>query len=345
MQPEAFSAADNSAPQSPPPSAAPPGRFFTLAMIAAALLLGFAAAMKLYGPMAGLSFLHKRGVAEACGELLLAAWLISGLLPGRAWRAAIFAYAIFFGVSVYKAFNHAPSCGCFGPARVPPWVTASVDCLMLMMLMTARPPPRPAGVFGRHVNALGRGMALLAATALGAATAHALIFSGTGLLHPDGKITGNTALIHLDPPTWYGRKFPLQNYVPHDSALRHGNWALLLFRHNCFSCQRAVAWFTRHPIHNRFGRCRRALLEIPRYGPLPKWAAPPHFPWFGINPHDHWYSLAPLILQLHNGRVLLVQLPTTVSRQWLKHPTPFTMSPHESNHHHIGPNAPPPVGK
>jgi hypothetical protein len=109
-----------------------------------AILLWFAAATKL------LEVLQNRidikaifALAIILLEVVLAAWLASGIRANAARVAAILAFVGFCAVSGFKALAGESSCGCFGSLRVPPAAMLGIDLLALgalVVLPTHAPP-------------------------------------------------------------------------------------------------------------------------------------------------------------------------------------------------------------
>ncbi len=73
-------------------------------------------------------------------ELALGIWLMSGLFRKAAWLAGLFAFAVFIGVTLFKAIAGWESCGCFGKIHVDPWITFfAVDIPFFLVLAIFRP--------------------------------------------------------------------------------------------------------------------------------------------------------------------------------------------------------------
>ena len=84
-------------------------------------------------------------------EFALGVWMVSGLFRKAAWVGGVVAYAIFIGVTLYKGFSGAESCGCFGQVQVNPWITLfaiDIPFFVLLAVFYPRhqrllPPPWP----------------------------------------------------------------------------------------------------------------------------------------------------------------------------------------------------------
>lgn len=103
-------------------------------------------------------------------ELAVGAWLLCGRARLTAWSAAVLLFATLSAVSLSSALAGYSDCGCFGPVRVSPWVTAALNATALALLAAAR----PRGPAGRMVRP-----AATAAVLAGLAAAGALAASGS----------------------------------------------------------------------------------------------------------------------------------------------------------------------
>lgn len=73
-------------------------------------------------------------------ELLLAAWLWSGIYPLLAWLTTCITFAGFAAASFYLGWIGQASCGCLGAAlSINPWFTFAFDILLLALLLASRP--------------------------------------------------------------------------------------------------------------------------------------------------------------------------------------------------------------
>jgi hypothetical protein len=119
------------------------------------------------------AFLHNSGFAfcvSAC-EIILGLWLILGVHPQWARRAAVACFLAFLAVSLIKVSVGEDKCGCFGPLPVSPWMTLGLDGAAAAALLFTRPPDR-GWHSSRWSAALRLGLALAGtATTLGAVIA------------------------------------------------------------------------------------------------------------------------------------------------------------------------------
>ena len=109
------------------------------------VLLLATAGLKLYG--LGVSSVPQVGwfaqpwvqLLAAEWELVLGAWLLSGLAPRTSWLAALVTFAAFAGVSGYLGSVGVASCGCLGAIKANPWWAFSADVVAVGLLAVSRP--------------------------------------------------------------------------------------------------------------------------------------------------------------------------------------------------------------
>lgn len=111
--------------------------------IAAGVLLLTAALLKILDNTLPLWFLSHREFGVLVFSVLLAAEISLGLvlvISSRARIPRVCGSLVFLGFAVfslYIAIGGATSCGCFGSLKVNPWITASLDLLMSLLLYLA----------------------------------------------------------------------------------------------------------------------------------------------------------------------------------------------------------------
>lgn len=126
----------------------------TVVRVGLGVLLVAAAGLKLYG--LGVSAVPRVGwfsqpwvqLAAAEWELVLGAWLLSGVAPRLSWVAALVTFAAFAAVSGYLGWVGVASCGCFGAVEASPWWAFGVDVAAVALPVASRPPARSAPVPG-----------------------------------------------------------------------------------------------------------------------------------------------------------------------------------------------------
>jgi len=238
------------------------------------LLLLTAAGLKGYqlatSPTPGTHLLNTRWflILTVEYELLLGIWLLSGWRRRDAWRIALFSFAVFACVTLYKALSGEASCGCFGQIEVSPWITLVLDLAIVASLLiwwpaTARVPLQANQQFKRLIATLAL------AALLGGPAGYLMANYTPAALADDGDIFGDSEFVVLEPETWVGKPFPLLNYIDIGDQLSAGEWVVVLYRHDCPHCVEEL------PKYERLAResaddpdaPRVALIEMPSYAP------------------------------------------------------------------------------
>jgi hypothetical protein len=126
-------------------------------------LLFFAAAAKAYAGRHG--DFWPIMLAQAAVEILLAAWLVSGIGQRWAFWLATVLFMLFAGVSLTKIVQGFASCGCFGTISTPPVYVFLIDLLIVSLLILGGTAARQSG-HGLLLRSSGAGFVL--AVGLGA---------------------------------------------------------------------------------------------------------------------------------------------------------------------------------
>jgi hypothetical protein len=204
-------------------------------------------------------------------ELFFGLWLLSGLFPssfgreaggeGLTWLAALGCFSLFACVSLYKALSGAASCGCFGPVRVNPWYTTTLDVALVAALLRWR----PNGLSDLKFRQLATRTAcvLLAWLSVGLPAAYAMGSYSDTTLSDAGEVIGDGRIVVLEPETWIGVRFPLLNYVDVGEKLQEGKCLVLLYHPNCPLCRETIRNLRR--LSEEAGTRRVALIEMPPY--------------------------------------------------------------------------------
>jgi len=109
------------------------------------LILLTAAGLKVYAVTAGtvdpgLPFASSTvQVTAAEVEALLGAWLLLGASPRLARLAAVAAFGLLAGASLYLIIDRRTSCGCFGNLAVSPWASFALDLAAVICLARWHP--------------------------------------------------------------------------------------------------------------------------------------------------------------------------------------------------------------
>ena len=111
-----------------------------LALLAAAFLKWRQAYM--FADFGGFEPWHKPGmILLIAGEILLAFWLVCGMMPAVTKWVAV---AVFSGFAMYTAYRWLggyATCGCFGAVTIDPRITLGVDVAIVGLFLLSRTPP------------------------------------------------------------------------------------------------------------------------------------------------------------------------------------------------------------
>ncbi len=238
-------------------------------------LLG-AAGLKAYQlaiePVAGTSFLESRwfliGLVEL--ELLLAVVLLFALWPRTVWFGVLACFALFAGVSIWKALDGQTSCGCFGQVAINPWFTAAIDIFVVLSLVRFRPAvsttlPHETNFFHESRRVL---IASTVWISLGVPATVAMGSYGSSTLSDAGTIVGDGNTVVLEPEKWVGKRFPLLDFIDIGDNLKNGKWLVVLYRRNCPHCMEAMPKYEEliRRSENDSNAVRVAFVELPPYG-------------------------------------------------------------------------------
>ncbi len=200
--------------------------------------------------------------------LVIAAELLFGFtaLTGAYWQrmriVVATGFACFAVFSFYLALSGAESCGCFGPLKVSPWWTFSLDVVVVAGLIAEwwREMPDNMGP-SPSLSPEYRGEGLWNVAGIcGASLALflVLVWQTRPVVHADGLLQTANGLTILEPTDWSGQPFPLKESI--DVDLSHSEWLVVLYRHDCHDCQEAV------PLYEKLARVKRvALVEVPPF--------------------------------------------------------------------------------
>jgi thiol-disulfide isomerase/thioredoxin len=214
-------------------------------------------------------------------ELVLGIWLLSGVFKRLAWLAALTCFSLFCCVTLYKGLSGAASCGCFGRVHVNPWITLIAINLPAVIGLSFF---RPVLSFGSLLSFLGRQESICSITRdflkPWASSFRFLITVGfsllvlsttTPILALNKPVLATSTYEVLEPETWVGKGLPILEYIDIAEQLQTGTWLLLLYRHDCPDCQKAIPQYEQMA-QNLAGNedfLRIALIGIPPYGRPP----------------------------------------------------------------------------
>ena len=240
--------------------------------------------------------------AEVLLELVAGIWFTSSIAAYYALRVGALLFTIFLAVSLHRAWQGQINCGCFGPVPMNPWITATMDAAILLLLLAAMPKvsKKSPAVAWRKI------LAGIVALGIAAGLIGGKFYLQPGMLHANGTITGGHGIIFMRPPAWDARRFPAADYIPGSRAVMHGKWLAVIYFHTCPVCQHAIAGISRRlkksPNHNV------ALIQLPPYGPLPKGLANAKMLRLAFEDTHIWRPpFLPVLVDLDNGVVMRVR--------------------------------------
>ncbi|MBR6387048.1 MAG: hypothetical protein IKS14_02240 [Thermoguttaceae bacterium] len=173
-----------------------------------------------------------------------AVWLLGGLFPKFTRGVTLVLFTFFATVSLSKGLHGLESCGCFGAKRVNPYITFSLDAVIVLLASFCSFKSRS----DTSVSAAKPGRARLIA-ALAASCAVSVAFGATvlymlelrapvALLEQEQKIKRGTSVV-LDANLWIGKPFPLALFCAEGKRLSTGRWLVMIHRTDCPECRRA----------------------------------------------------------------------------------------------------------
>jgi len=233
-------------------------------------------------------------------EAFLGMWMLAGIQPLAARIAALLLFSVFTGVSVAKGVGGADSCGCLGVFAVNPWGMAAVDGIVILLLLSTRPP--------RHIlltRIVGASIAAVTVVAIVAWIQSAASQSGN-----DGIIDLPGNIVVLTPESWIGKYCPILHRLGEASELSRGQWRAVLYHHDCERCRDVLARSEATTQQTLRSAERVALIEVPPFGgkhgfdPASGFAA-----HFRLSNSWHWVVVTPTELDLVDGVVTAVRDP------------------------------------
>jgi len=173
-------------------------------------------------------------------EFFFACWLLAGLLPVWTWRATVVLFAVFAGVSLYKALLGEASCGCFGRVSVNPWFTFSLDVCVLASLVATGPAVHRCDADGGHLPLSRFILPLVLWLLVGIPSGTAIASYRPTTLGDAGELLGDGRTVLLEPERWLGRRFPLLDWIETGVPLNEGSWTIVLYRPGCPACEEVM---------------------------------------------------------------------------------------------------------
>jgi hypothetical protein len=242
-------------------------------------------------------------VAGVQVEVIVGLLLISGWKPRLVWAMSLSLLLGFTIFSAYRALVGYDSCGCFGPLKVNPWWTLTLDVGLLLLLVQQRPAfVERDGIFGK--------------SALVAGSAIYIMLGGLSFLLEDDlwTIRDRNAVI-LNPNEWIGHDFPLRNVISPQTDLSKNEWIVLMYHHDCVECKQALPQYGRlaEEFAEQCAMSRVLLIEVPPLGEESGRAGEALYAQLSTD--KDWFVQAPVEIQLRDGKVTLAsyELPSISS--------------------------------
>lgn len=276
-------------------------------MLVAAGLKGYQLATE---PVSGGGLMDSRWflMATVEFEIFFGLWLLSGFWPRLTWAAAIACFGLFSVVSLSKALGGAASCGCFGQVQVNPWYTCMLDVAAVAALLRWRPdsirsaPELSLAALAKQLATVGGVWLLLAIPA-----AVAMGRYEPAKVAESGEILGDSQFVVLEPEKWIKKPFPLLEHIDVGGRLGKGEWIVLLFHHDCHSCQDAIPAYASlgHRLANDAQPTGVALIEMPPYGNSHGAGLTESSPCINgrLSESREWFVEAPVEIRLSQGIV------------------------------------------
>jgi len=166
-------------------------------------------------------------------EIALCIWLLSGLYARGAWRVSLSCFALFACVSLYKGLMGEADCGCFGPIKVNPWLTAVMDLAVVLGLLVTWPARVGPVMPHRWPQVLATASSVIL---LSAAGAYGATVSVPDYLAASGMSLGYGYFVLLEPETWKGQQLPILEHIDIGKQLSKGRWIVVMHQHTCPDC-------------------------------------------------------------------------------------------------------------
>ena len=321
-------------------------------LIAAGILKGH---QLLTEPVAGVDIWSYRPflILQVECELALGVWLLSPVFRRLAWLAALVCFAVFSGVTCYKALTGMTSCGCFGKVHVDPWVTLMVIDLPAVLALIAFRPKNIGGVLRCHAFGFLRICKLLIRIlrrsghplntrkqhphiasvlrtlcrplcekrVLITASAVVVVLAATTPVLALVKPPNATSIYEvLEPETWVGNALPILGHIDIADELASGNWLIVLHHIDCDDCHAVVPRYRQmaRDLRDTKSNLSVALIEVP---PYQSHHEQPGTPWLTgkLDQSKRWFVVTPAALVLAKGQVRAVygkkipDLPTVLT--------------------------------
>jgi hypothetical protein len=239
-------------------------------------------------------------------EFILGIALLSGLWPRLVWFAAMACFALFSGLTLYKALSGEASCGCFGRVAVNPWYTLVLDLSTVTALAIFRPRPEP--VRAPPTPRYRLATAIVAILAAGVPSGIAIASYAPVAVSEEGDLVDAGGIVILEPEKWVGKPFPLLKYIDIGDQLAKGKWVVFLYHHDCPKCRKAIPKYLRSMAQEVGGQSeasRVAFVEMPPYGPYGVISPDGAYALGRLADKWEWFASTPLVVLLVDGKTTL----------------------------------------
>lgn len=258
-------------------------------------------------------------LAGVLWEFFLAATLLTGFARRLTWLAATVTFFVFTAVTLYRGLIGDSSCGCFGTVEINPWITLTLDILLLVLLLAFHPSPLIAANTAdpAAIRLTRRGFLLRTVPATvfviiaGTIAVIGAVNYRPAALSDSGQIVGENRFVLLNPTAWLNKPFPLAPHIQLDRPFMQGNWVLVLHRRNCQDCEKLMPEVKSLAITAAADAAgiQIAVVEMPPYSPPDSSlaVAMPNILHGRLSAVRDWFAATPLVVGLCDGHVVFAQ--------------------------------------
>lgn len=236
-------------------------------------------------------------------ELILAIWLAAGVYTRPLWFVTTGAFSVFFVVTGGMGLSMVETCGCFGAVRVNPWLTATVDLLILIGLISFRSSFFAAEV-GPH--------RYLAWTVTLAAAGIVVASGGEWYRTRESAVnmsdyTGGGAdisVVWIKAASLVNQPFQLERHIAIGGpSLSSGGWLVVIYRADCDGCRTAISWYASIATKVPEQRGRLALVEMPPFSDDQPWlpTRSAQVSHHRLTDRHRWFAQTPVVLLVQDG--------------------------------------------
>jgi hypothetical protein len=238
-------------------------------------------------------------------EFLCALLFVFDIWRRLMWLVGLLLFASFAVASASKIVHGNPSCNCFGEIRVNPWLSLSLDLIVLALL---------AGFGARLYSEVAvRRQVAYAVRAFAVAGIVGGLYCAVKGGVPALLTGGAKATVHLNPAEWLGKPLPILDSIDVGPQLNTGSWRLVFFSRSCDLCRAEIRRLTEAAEAGFTGDRRLAFIELPSNEAEEGSADPSEFAansrncLFGrLDPKMEWIAAVPIELEMKNG---VVEMP------------------------------------